>query len=152
MRLFFLFVLLIFPFGPALAAEELPNFVLLMGDDHGWEETGYNGHPHVKTPVLDEMAATGLRFERFYAAPSQLARRPGRVFLPVAIPIAWARSLRAGRCGPRRSRIAHILKQGRLSLRALRQMACRPGQSGFAHQPRSHGLSTNGFRTTTSSS
>jgi arylsulfatase A-like enzyme len=45
-----------------------PNFVLLMGDDHGWEETGYNGHPHVKTPVLDEMAANGFRFERFYAA------------------------------------------------------------------------------------
>jgi arylsulfatase A-like enzyme len=45
-----------------------PNIILMMGDDHGWEETGYNGHPYVKTPVLDEMAATGLRFERFYAA------------------------------------------------------------------------------------
>jgi arylsulfatase A-like enzyme len=45
-----------------------PNFILLMGDDHGWEETGYNGHPHVRTPVLDEMAATGLRLDRFYAA------------------------------------------------------------------------------------
>lgn len=45
-----------------------PNIILMMGDDHGWEETGYNGHPHVKTPVLDEMAATGLKFERFYAA------------------------------------------------------------------------------------
>ena len=38
-----------------------------MGDDHGWEETGYNGHPHVKTPVLDEMASTGLKLENFYA-------------------------------------------------------------------------------------
>lgn len=45
-----------------------PNIVLMMGDDHGWEETGFNGHPHVKTPVLDEIAATGLRFERFYSA------------------------------------------------------------------------------------
>ena len=52
---------------PAVAAEPLPNIVLLMGDDHGWEETGYNGHPHVKTPVLDEMAATGLRFDRFHS-------------------------------------------------------------------------------------
>lgn len=49
-------------------AASRPNFILMMGDDHGWEETGYNGHPHVKTPVLDEMAATGLCFERFYAA------------------------------------------------------------------------------------
>jgi arylsulfatase A-like enzyme len=52
--------------GPALAAP--PNIVLMMGDDHGWEETGYHGHPHVKTPVLDEMAATGMRLDRFYAA------------------------------------------------------------------------------------
>ena len=22
-----------------------PNIILLMGDDHGWEEVGYNGHP-----------------------------------------------------------------------------------------------------------
>ncbi|MGC3972179.1 MAG: sulfatase-like hydrolase/transferase [Pirellulales bacterium] len=50
------------------AADVPPNFILLMGDDHGWEETGYNGHPHVKTPVLDEMAAQGLRLDRFYAA------------------------------------------------------------------------------------
>jgi arylsulfatase A-like enzyme len=55
--------------GPAPAADPpRPNIVLLMGDDHGWEETGYHGHPHVKTPVLDEIAATGLRLDRFYAA------------------------------------------------------------------------------------
>lgn len=44
-----------------------PNIILMMGDDHGWEETGYNGHPYVKTPVLDEMAATGLQLENFYS-------------------------------------------------------------------------------------
>jgi hypothetical protein len=36
---------------PTIAAER-PNIILMMGDDHGWEETGYNGQPHVKTPVL----------------------------------------------------------------------------------------------------
>lgn len=50
-----------------LRAASQPNVILMMGDDHGWEETGYHGHPHVKTPVLDEMAATGLRMENFYA-------------------------------------------------------------------------------------
>ena len=44
------------------------NIILLMGDDHGWEETGYNGHPFLHTPVLDEMAAAGLRLDRFYSA------------------------------------------------------------------------------------
>lgn len=48
--------------------NELPNLVLLMGDDHGWDETAYNGHPYLHTPVLDEMAAKGLRLDRFYAA------------------------------------------------------------------------------------
>lgn len=51
-------------------AADRPNVILLMGDDHGWEETGYNGHPHVKTPVLDEMAAQGVRLDHFYAHPS----------------------------------------------------------------------------------
>jgi arylsulfatase A-like enzyme len=49
-------------------AGERPNFILLMGDDHGWDETGYNGHPYLKTPVLDEMAASGLRLDSFYSA------------------------------------------------------------------------------------
>ena len=40
-----------------------PNIILLMGDDHGWEEVGYNGHPYVKTPFLDEMATNGLRLD-----------------------------------------------------------------------------------------
>ncbi len=47
--------------------EAPPNFILLMGDDHGWDEVGYNGHPHIKTPVLDEMSTEGLRFDRFYS-------------------------------------------------------------------------------------
>ncbi len=52
------------------ATPARPNVVLLMGDDHGWDETGYNGHPYLKTPVLDEMARTGLRLDRFYSGGS----------------------------------------------------------------------------------
>ena len=58
---------------------ERPNVILLMGDDHGWEETGYNGHPDVKTPVLDEMAATGLRLDRFYSAHPSCSPTRGSV-------------------------------------------------------------------------
>ncbi len=54
--------------GTAAGQGARPNIVLMMADDQGWGETGYNGHPHLKTPVLDEMARTGLRLERFYAA------------------------------------------------------------------------------------
>lgn len=49
-------------------AAEKPNFILCMADDQGYGDVGYYGHPTLQTPVLDEMAATGLRFDRFYAA------------------------------------------------------------------------------------
>ncbi|MBL9114116.1 MAG: sulfatase-like hydrolase/transferase [Verrucomicrobiaceae bacterium] len=93
-----------------------PNFVLMMGDDHGWEETGYHGHPHVKTPVLDEMAATGLKLERFHSAhPSCSPTRasfltgrhpnrmgtfdPGYSFRPEEITIAHLMSKAGYQCG-----------------------------------------------------
>ncbi len=68
----------------AIAADDAsegsePNIILLMGDDHGWEETGYIGHPHVRTPVLDEMAATGLRLDRFYAGHPSCSPTRGSV-------------------------------------------------------------------------
>ena len=47
---------------------ETPNIILAMSDDQGWGDTAYNGHPHLRTPYLDEMARTGLRFDRFYSA------------------------------------------------------------------------------------
>ncbi len=58
--------------GPvaASAAETpaRPNIVLVMADDQGWGDTGYNGHPELKTPNLDQLAASGLRLDRFYTA------------------------------------------------------------------------------------
>ncbi len=49
-------------------AAERPNVILAMADDQGWGDMGYMGHKVLKTPVFDEMAKTGLRFDRFYAA------------------------------------------------------------------------------------
>lgn len=51
----------------ALSADR-PNIVLVMADDQGWGEVGYQGHPVLKTPNLDAMASNGLRFDRFYAS------------------------------------------------------------------------------------
>ncbi|TWU60759.1 Arylsulfatase precursor [Rubripirellula tenax] len=54
-----------------------------MADDQGWGEMGYNGHPILKTPHLDAMAANGIRFDRFYAgapvcSPTRAAVLTGR--------------------------------------------------------------------------
>ena len=57
--------------GEAPRQNEPPHVILLMADDMGWWQTSYNGHPLLKTPNLDAMAAAGLRMDRFYAgAPS----------------------------------------------------------------------------------
>lgn len=51
----------------AHAALPRPNIIFVMADDMGWGQTGYRGHPVLKTPNIDAMAANGLRLDRFYA-------------------------------------------------------------------------------------
>ncbi len=53
--------------APSSAATK-PNIVLVMADDQGWGDMAYYGHPVLKTPNFDTAAATGLRFDHFYAA------------------------------------------------------------------------------------
>ncbi|OYW12852.1 MAG: N-acetylgalactosamine-6-sulfatase, partial [Planctomycetales bacterium 12-60-4] len=131
--------------SPCVIVAAAPNIVLMMGDDHGWEETGYNGHPHVKTPVLDEMAAAGLRLDCFYAghpncSPTRASfltgRHPNRMgtFAP-----GW--SMR-----PEEVTIAHVARNagyqcghfGKWHVGAVKAGApCNPGAMGF-HEWLSH--------------
>jgi arylsulfatase A-like enzyme len=54
--------------GAFASSKDRPNVVLCMADDQGWGDMAYYGHPVLKTPQFDNMAATALRFDRFYAA------------------------------------------------------------------------------------
>lgn len=45
-----------------------PNVIMLMSDDQGWGDVGFNGNADIQTPNLDAMAAGGIRLDRFYAA------------------------------------------------------------------------------------
>ena len=47
--------------------KKLPNFVFIMTDDQGYGDLGCYGHPTIKTPNIDAMAARGVRFTDFYA-------------------------------------------------------------------------------------
>ncbi len=46
-----------------------PNIVLIMADDLGYETLGCNGGTSYKTPHLDKLASTGVRFTHAYAQP-----------------------------------------------------------------------------------
>ena len=49
----------------SLGKKRPPNIVLFMAEDIGNDLACY-GHPGVKTPTLDNLAANGIRYERFY--------------------------------------------------------------------------------------
>ena len=76
-------------------AAEKPNIVLIMCDDLGWGDVGFNGGTKIKTPHLDEMASQSLVFTRFYAAsavcsPTRASVITGRNPLRQGIPNANA--------------------------------------------------------------
>lgn len=49
--------------------ERPPNVVLIITDDQGYGDIGFNGNPHIKTPVLDKLARESIRFNQFYVSP-----------------------------------------------------------------------------------
>ncbi len=57
----------------ATASAGPPNVVFLLGDDQGMADYGFLGHPHVRTPHLDKLAAESLTFPRGHV-PTSLCR------------------------------------------------------------------------------
>ena len=54
---------------PMAASSSKPNFIILLTDDHGYQDLGCYGSPNIKTPRIDAMASQGIRFTNFYAQP-----------------------------------------------------------------------------------
>ncbi len=46
-----------------------PNVVLIITDDQGYSDVGFNGNPYLDTPVLDRFAEGATVFDQFYACP-----------------------------------------------------------------------------------
>ena len=70
--------------SPALSkVEGKPNFVFFIADDISQEDLGCYGHPTIKTPNIDKLAANGLRFDSAYltissCSPSRCSIITGR--------------------------------------------------------------------------
>jgi arylsulfatase A-like enzyme len=56
------------PATPAVQTQP-PNFIIILTDDQGYGDLGSYGHPTLRTPNLDRMAAEGQRWTSFYTAP-----------------------------------------------------------------------------------
>jgi len=54
-------------------ATQPPNILLILSDDHAWNDYGFMGHDIVKTPSLDKLASEGVTFKRGYV-PTSLCR------------------------------------------------------------------------------
>jgi len=125
--------------GSGTRSSRKPNIILCMADDQGWGDMAYNGHPVLKTPNFDAMAASALRFDRFYAAhpvcsPTRgsvmTGRHPNRFGC-----FKWGHTLR-----PQEITIAEALKTagyvtghfGKWHLGSVRKGSpVNPGASGF---------------------
>lgn len=65
----FLWLLLAGALGALAQTPERPSIILILADDQGYYDLGVQGHPSIRTPNIDRMAAEGIRFTDFYAQP-----------------------------------------------------------------------------------
>ena len=81
-KTFLLSVLCLSLGGFVLSGANPPNVILMMADDLGYNDLSCYGSKRQKTPVLDKLAAEGLRLTSFYAGatvctPSRMALLTG---------------------------------------------------------------------------
>ncbi|MCB1228286.1 MAG: sulfatase [Verrucomicrobiales bacterium] len=138
----------------ALGAER-PNVVVILADDLGWADVGYQGADLIETPHIDALAREGLRFSQAYAMP---VCSPARAALltglnPARIPLTiWSEgSLQ----GPQNRKLlqaesSHDLPLERVTLaeklRARGYLTCLIGKwhlGDAAHFPETQGFDVN---------
>ena len=74
--------LLLATFGAVVAADK-PNVLFILSDDHSYPYLSCYGDGNVRTPVVDKLAAEGIKFRKFFTSapqcvPSRAAYLSGR--------------------------------------------------------------------------
>lgn len=64
--------------GQAADGAQRPNILIIIPDDLGWRDVGYNGS-EIKTPNIDELARTGVRLDQHYVSPTCTPTRVGLI-------------------------------------------------------------------------
>ena len=75
-------ILSFFLFGLCCAVDAAPrpNIIFFLSDDHRWDRLGCAGHPILKTPNLDRLAAEGARFPNMFVTTSICAASRASIF------------------------------------------------------------------------
>lgn len=100
----FVFVLVAFVLVRPTLAESRPNFVICIADDISWDDFGCYGSTCARTPRIDALAASGMKFTEAYltassCSPSRSSIITGRyphnlgraaeLHQPIAASIPW---------------------------------------------------------------
>ncbi len=125
-----------------------PNIVIILADDLGWGDLGCYGHPSIRTPNLDRMAAEGMRFTDFYSAaevctPSRAALLTGRYPIRSGMCHDRCRVLRRDSVGGLPAgeiTIAQALKTRGYATACLGKWHLGNYANDPAHHPRRHGF------------
>ncbi|MCG9972554.1 sulfatase-like hydrolase/transferase [Christiangramia crocea] len=123
----FIFVLNVFSQEVSKGDFKKPNILFLLADDLGYAELGSYGQQMIQTPVLDDLAANGMRFTNFYAGSAVCA--PSRAVLLTGKSISYS-TVRGNKGIYAQNQWKRVpLNKDELSLGELLQKACY--QTGF---------------------